>query len=42
MLVEDLMEEMGEQVAFGACPDFIHADNNRMISASKGGIDGPR
>jgi hypothetical protein len=41
-LAEDLGEESGEEVAFGACPRFIDADNDRMISASKGGIDGPR
>jgi hypothetical protein len=41
-LAEDLAEESGEEVAFGACPSFIDADNDRMISASKGGIDGPR
>ena len=41
-LAEDLGEELGEEVAFGACPRFIDPDNDRMISASKGGIDGPR
>ena len=41
-LVEDLSEEVGEQVALGVCPRFIDPDNDRMISASKGGIDGPR
>jgi len=41
-LVEDLNEEIGEEVALGVCPRFIESDNDRMISASKGGIDGPR
>ena len=41
-LSEDLEEELGEEVALGICPPFIEADNDRMISASKGGIDGPR
>lgn len=41
-LVEDLSEEMGEEVAVGVCPNFINRDNDAMISAAKGGIDGPR
>jgi hypothetical protein len=41
-LTEDLEEEIGEEVALGTCPPFIDPDNDRMISASKGGIDGPR
>jgi hypothetical protein len=41
-LMEDLAAEMGQEVAFGRCPPFFEADNDRMISASKGGIDGPR
>jgi len=41
-LEEDLGDESGEEVAFGACPRFIDADNETKISASKGGIDGPR
>lgn len=41
-LAEDLGEEAGEEVAFGPCPRFIDPDNERMVSASKGGIDGPR
>jgi hypothetical protein len=39
---EDLREHMGEEVAIGHCPPFIDPDNEAMISASKGGIDGPR
>jgi hypothetical protein len=41
-LLEDLSEEMGEEVAVGACPNFMERDNDGMVSASKGGIDGPR
>jgi hypothetical protein len=41
-LTEDLSEAVGEEIAFGGCPHFSDADNDRMISASKGGIDGPR
>lgn len=41
-LEEDLAEEAGEGVALGECPPFIALDNDRMISRSKGGIDGPR
>lgn len=41
-LVEDLREFIGEEVAVGLCPNFIAADHEAMISASKGGIDGPR
>lgn len=41
-LNEDLREHMGENVAIGACPNFIAEDNESMISRSKGGIDGPR
>lgn len=39
---EDLREHMGDKVAIGLCPPFIEPDNDAMISASKGGIDGPR
>lgn len=38
----DLEVLLGEPVAFGASPDFMGPDNEGMISASKGGIDGPR
>lgn len=41
-LTQDLSEEMDGNVAFGACPRFFDPDNEGMISASKGGIDGPR
>ena len=41
-LTEELEEELGENVAVGKCPDFMGPDNEAMISASKGGIDGPR
>ncbi len=39
---EDFEEFMQDTVAFGKCPDFTGPDNATMISASKGGIDGPR
>ena len=39
---EDLREHIGDEVAIGLCPPFIGPDNEAMISASKGGIDGPR
>lgn len=42
----DLREVMndlrGKQVAIGRCPAFWHSDSDTLISASKGGIDGPR
>ena len=41
-LRSDLEDLWGESIAIGICPDFIAPDNERMISASKGGIDGPR
>lgn len=41
-LMEDLQDWMGQSVAVGPCPPFIEGDNETMISASKGGIDGPR
>lgn len=41
-LIEDLNEINGKPTAVGPCPRFIDADNDAMISASKGGIDGPR
>lgn len=41
-LKHDLEETRGEIVAIGECPDFCGPDNDGMISASKGGIDGPR
>lgn len=39
---EDLREHIGDEVAIGHCPSFIDPDNEAMISASTGGIDGPR
>jgi hypothetical protein len=41
-LRDDMLEFLGEEVAVGHCPDFIAADGPSMISASKGGLDGPR
>jgi hypothetical protein len=41
-LIEDLQYVQGELVALGPCPQFIDPDSDRMVSASKGGIDGPR
>lgn len=41
-MVDELESEIGERVAVGLCPNFHLADNESMISASKGGIDGPR
>jgi hypothetical protein len=43
-LREDLEREdvFGTNVAIGLCPPFMEADNPGMVSASKGGIDGPR
>lgn len=41
-LLAFLKESRGEKVAIGSCPDFNSPDNDDMVSASKGGIDGPR
>jgi hypothetical protein len=41
-LKSDLEEMEGKTIAIGRCPDFTGPDNESMISASKGGIDGPR
>ncbi len=41
-LTEDLTEVFGRRVAVGCLPDFTGSDNDAMISASKGGVDGPR
>ena len=38
----DLEDMVGETIAIGECPNFSRPDNEGMISASKGGIDGPR
>jgi hypothetical protein len=37
-----LAEAAGRSIAVGTMPPFHLRDNDRMISASKGGIDGPR
>lgn len=41
-LVKDLNDELGNRVAIGHCPSFSQPDDELMVSASKGGIDGPR
>ena len=41
-LIEDLSSIDGKPVAIGSCPPFIEPDNDAMISAAKGGIDGSR
>lgn len=41
-LIESLGRFVGEEVAVGPLPDFFAPDSDAMISASKGGIDGPR
>lgn len=41
-LASDLEYLHGRNVAGGICPPFWEADSPVMISASKGGIDGPR
>jgi hypothetical protein len=41
-LKEILRDLAGQRAAFGRCPDFLAADHEGLISASKGGIDGPR
>lgn len=41
-LREDLASFAGQTVAVGPCPNFNGPDCESMISASKGGIDGPR
>lgn len=41
-LREALEELRNEEVAMGPCPAFCEPDNEGLISASKGGIDGPR
>jgi hypothetical protein len=41
-LIKHLDDARGDSVAVGPCPRFVDADNEAMISASKGGIDGPR
>jgi hypothetical protein len=41
-LAEDMACFRGKHVAVGPLPNFTAPDNDSMISASKGGIDGPR
>jgi hypothetical protein len=41
-LTEELHELLGDSVAIGPCPPFFEDDNESMVSASKGGLDGPR
>lgn len=41
-LIEELRDLLGDSVAVGPCPPFFEADNESMVSASKGGLDGPR
>lgn len=41
-LIEDLSDIQSELVAVGPCPPFMAPDHDGMISASKGGLDGPR
>lgn len=38
----DLEDWPDKIAAVGVCPRFCDPDNDQMISASKGGIDGPR
>jgi hypothetical protein len=41
-LAEDMASFLGRHVAVGPLPNFAAPDNDSMISASKGGVDGPR
>ena len=41
-LRESLNELFGTAAAIGLCPSFCVADHEGLISAAKGGIDGPR
>lgn len=41
-LREDLEDLIGVHVALGACPAYCVPDHEGLISASRGGIDGPR
>jgi hypothetical protein len=41
-LRSDLNELLGVEVRMGACPEFMCADRDGLISATKGGMDGPR
>jgi len=41
-LLEVLQEHDGVEVMVGICPDFSAPDHDGLVSASKGGIEGPR
>ena len=41
-LRESLLELIGAEVALGRCPEFCVADHEGLVSAAKGGVDGPR
>ena len=41
-LHEELGEIWGQEAAAGLCPNWVIADNDSLISRSKGGIVGPR
>ena len=41
-LRESLDELKGTAVALGVCPDYCVPDHEGLVSAAKGGIDGPR
>jgi hypothetical protein len=41
-LRESLEELRGSEVALGVCPDYCVPDHEGLVSAAKGGIDGPR
>ena len=41
-LLCELVELKGRHVAVGICPDWLQPDHVRMVSAAKGGVDGPR
>jgi len=41
-LLEHLEQLRGREVALGRCPPFWVGDHEGLVSASKGGIDGPR
>jgi hypothetical protein len=41
-LRESLSAVRGARVTLGQCPDFNIADHEGLVSAAKGGIDGPR
>jgi len=41
-LCEELKALHGREVALGPCPPFNEPDHDGLVSASKGGIDGPR